>query len=336
MEILDLIRAHRWAAEVLALFVILGLLTLGLRRAVSKERKFRFDLAILAPARAFIWLILLAFIIELLFRDSAGLFAYVPPLRNAGIVFCCAWFLLRWKKEIVRSLKHQEEETINLTSLEMLNKVGTIFVISLSALIILSLFKIDIVPLVTFGGIGAAALGFASKDMMGNFFGGLMIHISQPFALQDQIELPQKNINGHIEKIGWYFSAIRDLDKRLVYVPNSCFTTDYLINISRMTHRLLHDTFAIRYADLSKIQPLTEQITRVLREHPDVDATLPISVYLHDFSDKGLEIEVKAYLQVTRYDQYKSLKHKLLIQIADQIEQSGITLAPSATLEILK
>ena len=80
-----------------------------------------------------------------------------------------------------------------------------------------------IAPLLAFGSIGAASLGFAGKDVIANFCSGLMLHITRPFVIGDEIMLPEKNLEGNIEEIGWFKTSIRDKEKRAVYLPNNFF-----------------------------------------------------------------------------------------------------------------
>jgi len=114
---------------------------------------------------------------------------------------------------------------IDKPSIDFLGKILTIIIVFISFLMILQIVGGDIMPLVAFGGIGAAAIGFAAKDVIANFFGGLMLFITRPFVNGDLIEMPSNNIIGHIETIGWYNTCIRELSKMAVYVPNSSFST---------------------------------------------------------------------------------------------------------------
>lgn len=336
---LEWVKGHVWVAEVALLIFVLTGLNFLLKRALARSKeeavrerddwKLQFDLAILAPARAVLWVVLVAFLLDLFFRnfEVKGVFSYVSHLRNAGIVLCFAWFLMRWKKDVLRSLRSKSvdgEGTIDLTSIEILNKVGTIVIITLSFLVLLSLLSVDIVPLVTFGGIGAAALGFASKDVMANFFGGLMLHVSRPFALHDMVELPQKKVLGQIERIGWYFTAIRDMDKKLAYLPNNVFTTELLVNYSRMTHRYLNEVFTIRFGDAEKVSKLTEKVLLLLRNHAEIDQHQRINVHVAKIGDVGIDIEVKAYIMATRYELFMDVRQEILLDIGRIFDQVGV------------
>src|SRR5205085_682063 len=110
------------------------------------------------------------------------------------------------------------KHALDPSSMAIFEKTFTIFVLFISSLLILQIFGLDVVPLLTVSGIGAAILGFASRDVFANFFGGMMIFMSSPFKIDDYIELPGKKIAGTVEEIGWYFTTIRDTHKRSLYI----------------------------------------------------------------------------------------------------------------------
>ena len=68
------------------------------------------------------------------------------------------------------------------------------------------------------------AIGFAAKDLLSNFFGGLFIYLDRPFAVGDWIRSPDREIEGTVEQIGWRVTRIRTFDKRPLYIPNSVFS----------------------------------------------------------------------------------------------------------------
>ena len=78
--------------------------------------------------------------------------------------------------------------------------------------------------LVTFGGIGGLAVGLAGKDILSNFFSGVMLYFDRPFNIGDWIRLPDRHIEGVVVEIGWRLTKIMTFENRPLYVPNSAFT----------------------------------------------------------------------------------------------------------------
>jgi MscS family membrane protein len=285
------------------------------------------------PAKALLWVFFLSFLADLGIRalDQEGAFSWIEPLKNVAIVFIVAGFFVRIKKLFYKSAvsqKIQGKLSVDLESLEIFGKGYTFGILFISLLALLRIFGMSIVPFLTFGGIGAAALGFASKDVVSNFFGGLMVYVTRPFAVRDVIELPEKKIMGQIEEIGWYRTSVRDSQKRAIYIPNSVFSTEILMNHSRITHRRIEESMGIRYADASKIQSLLEEIRKAFKTHPKVDLNLPVDVFLSSLAPHAFEIEMKGYVLSTQYEEFMEVKEQILLQIYGALQEKGAEIAP--------
>ncbi len=291
--------------------------------------RVQFDQSVLAPLRAILWISFGTFILDLVsLRFNLGEVLPDPiRLRNAGIVFCITWFLFRWKsllEQAISSRRLPGKKALDPTSIDIISKVYSIVVVFISSLILLQIFGLNIAPLVTFGGIGAAALGFASKDAIANFYGGMTIYMTRPFTVNDLVQMPQKELYGTIEKIGWYFTTLRDLSKQPVYVPNSLFATELLVNLSRMTHRRIDERLSLRYSDAEKIESLIHQIRRLLSSHPEIDRGQSTQVFINSFAESAIILEIKAYTLTTRYEEFMELKQKIMIRICEMIVSEGL------------
>ena len=148
-------------------------------------------------------------------------------------------------------------EEIDQTTIDAIAKLLRISVIIIGFLIALQSIGYSISGVLAFGGVGGIAVGFAARDLLANFFGGLMIYMDRPFNVGDWIRSPDKEIEGTVEKIGWRSTTIRTFDKRPLHVPNSIFSNISVENPSRMSNRRIKETIGIRYDDLSKMEKLS-------------------------------------------------------------------------------
>lgn len=329
---------HTWAIEVFIALVSLLSLNLFLKKILiaTKRKKnlkegdwhYHLDYAALTPARVLLWILLASFLTDLIARELhyPSWINPIQGMRNGAIVICFAWFLLRWKRVVhatILSRHSAERPAFDLLSVQVVGRLFTIAVYFLSTLIILQLFGLDVGPLIAFGGIGAAALGFASKDVVANFFGGVMLSFTRIFSVGDLIQIPQKNIEGYVEEIGWYLTSIRDLEKRPLYVPNWLFATEMVVNQSRMTHRRFEQTIGIRYEDIHKTEEILKRIQAVLKTDENVDPAVPHYTVLKGFSPSTVDLEIKAYLQTTRIEEYKLASQSILLKVYSVIEECG-------------
>ncbi len=217
----------------------------------------------------------------------------------------------------------EKKKAVDPTKLELLRKIYSSALFFIAALILLQILGLDIAPLLAFGGIGAAALGFASKDAIANFYGGLTIYLTRPFLVGDLIELPARSLIGTIEKIGWYFTTLRDLSKKPVYIPNAVFSTELLINQARMTHRYFDERLPLRYSDAGKIESLIEGIRELFFTHPEIDRSQGIRIFISSFADSSIVLEIRAYTLKTRYEEFMEIRQKMLIRVCELVAQSG-------------
>ena len=190
----------------------------------------------------------------MLFRSQVAVFQAVPTVRTVGIIACITWFLSRFIDNVQASvlrLRQTRGEPVDKTTVDAIAKLLRISVIITSVLVALQTLGISISGVLAFGGIGGIAVGFAAKDLLANFFGGLMIYLDRPFSVGDWVRSPDKQIEGTVEEIGWRLTRIRTFDQRPLYVPNAIFTQIAVENPSRMTHRRIYETLGVRYDDMA-------------------------------------------------------------------------------------
>ena len=149
-------------------------------------------------------------------------------------------------------------------------------------------FGLSLSGLLTFGGVGGLIVGLAAKDLLSNFFGGMMIYFDRPFKVGDWIRSPDRQIEGTVERIGWRMTIIRTFDKRPLYVPNSVFSNIVVENPSRMLNRRINETFGLRYQDANKLALIVDDVKAMLETHPDIDAKQTLIVNFDKFGPSTL------------------------------------------------
>jgi small conductance mechanosensitive channel len=96
-------------------------------------------------------------------------------------------------------------------------------------------------------GIGSVAIGFAFKDILQNWFAGLLILLRQPFVRGDQISVA--GFEGTVEHIEARATAIKTYDGKRVVIPNSTiYTLPVTVGTAFKQVRSVYDV-GIGYAD---------------------------------------------------------------------------------------
>jgi MscS family membrane protein len=208
-------------------------------------------------------------------------------------------------------------------------------VIITALLIAMQLFGYSISGLLAFGGIGGIAVGFAAKDLLANFFGGLMIYLDRPFSVGDWVRSPDKEIEGTVEDVGWRLTRIRTFDKRPLYIPNAVFANISVENPSRMTNRRIYETIGVRYSDLGVMSTIIDQVTEMLMQHEDIDSQQTMIVNFNQFSSSSLDFFIYTFTKTTRWVEFHQIKQDVLLQVAAVIEANGAEIAfPTSTVHL--
>lgn len=348
-SILDYKHWDIWVSQVIAVLAITALLNWLQRRIMARANQYfsrtatfwddaLFE-ALKKPLSVLIWIIGLAFAANIIERSTgAAIFSAVAPLRDMGVIVIIAWFLLRFINNIQREIigrQIQAGKEIDRTTVDAITKVLRISVVIIAGLVMLQTLGYSISGILAFGGIGGIAVGFAAKDLLANFFGGLMIYLDRPFAVGDQVRSPDRNIEGTIEAIGWRQTCIRTPDKRPLYVPNSVFANIAVENPTRMSHRRIYETIGIRYDDVEKIDAIVNDIREMLKNSPGVDHKENMIVNFNSFGPSSLDILLSVFTPISEASEYHQVKHKILLAIYAIVRKHGADIAfPTSTIYI--
>ena len=290
--------------------------------------------AISRPLSLLIWVVGLTFAADIARQlGDQPIFAFITPARDIGVLFAIAWFAVRFISESEKNLIAQG--SVDQTTAHAFAKLLRISVMITALLVCLQTLGFSISGVLAFGGIGGLAVGLAAKDLLANFFGGLMIYMDRPFAIGDWVRSPDKNIEGTVEEIGWRLTKIRTFDKRPLYVPNATFTSISVENPSRMSHRRIYETIGIRYEDVAKMPAIVADVQAMLLAHPAIDESQTLMVNFNEFSASSLDFFVYTFTHTTNWVEFHGIKQDVLLKISDIIAQHGAEVAfPTSTLHI--
>jgi len=223
------------------------------------------------PVLVVSWVIGLAYAARLIHQEKGMfIFEHASLVRDVAIIVCGAWFLFRLIKSVAENiiqLRTQKEAVVDRTTIDALSKLSRFAVVVISVIMAMQVMGFSVSGVLAFGGLGGIAVGFAAKDLLANFFGGLTIYMDRPFVVGETIRSAEKAIEGKVEHIGWRLTRIRGLNKSAIYVPNAVFTTIVVENISRITHRRIHETIGLRYADMRSIEVIAQAVKTMLDSH---------------------------------------------------------------------
>jgi len=339
---------YLWAFELFLIVLIALSLGFALNRMIDKlevqaaKTKTVWDDAFIEacrrPAIWLIWILGINFAAGIAAQKmDSPLQTLIDPINRLALIFLGTLFLTNFIKRAERNLIHPDyiAKPLDATTVRAVGKLLRASVIITGVLIAMQLFGYSISGLLAFGGIGGIAVGFAAKDLLANFFGGLMIYLDRPFSVGEWIRSPDKEIEGVVEDIGWRLTRIRTFDKRPLYIPNAVFANISVENPSRMSNRRIYETVGIRYEDINSMDAIVEQVTAMLMEHPEIDTTQTMIVNFDAFSASSVDFFVYTFTKTTNWIDFHKIKQDILLRIAGIVEANSAEIAfPTSTLHI--
>ena len=347
-ELLNRAGGHAWIVQVF-LIVFLALLCnlllrFGLKRLRQKLKTTPslWDDAVVAavrgPATLLVWVVGFTFAADVIHAETqAPIFNAVEPIRQVGVIGAITWFLMRLAQRLQRNVvaRTGEERRMDASTVDAVGKLLRAAILITAGLVMLQTLGFSISGILAFGGIGGIALGFAARDVLANFFGGLMLYLDRPFSVGDWVRSPDREIEGTVEYIGWRQTRIRSFDMRPIYIPNGVFSTMAIVNPSRMTHRQIFETIGIRYRDADKMAGIVAAVKEMLLEHPEIDETQIAIVNFNAFAPSSLDFFVYAYTRTTAWARFHEIKQDVLLKINDIINAHGAEIAfPTSTMHL--
>ena len=154
-----------------------------------------------------------------------GVIDIIALKRVVFVILMATWFISRLIRTFSSMIESwQEDSDFDPTAVQALSSIGVVLTWILGCIVVMQSVGMNMSAIITVGGIGGAAFAFASKDVISNFFGGLLIMFNRPFGVGDRIESGSK-ISGKVTKIGLYATWLETEDGESMYVPNAIFNS---------------------------------------------------------------------------------------------------------------
>ncbi len=347
----DVLGGQYWILEVFVVVLLASLFNFFLRRFLNRleirleKTANPWDDAVLDAARrpaAFaIWIVGLTFAAQIVVSETGTeLFELGAPVRSVGIIVVLGWFLIRLirgleQRYIDRNKDRRAEESVDRATVEAFAKLLRLAVIITVGIVTLQTLGFSISGVLAFGGIGGIAIGFAAKDLLANFFGGLMIYLDRPFSVGDWICSPDREIEGTVEYIGWRLTRIRTFELRPLYIPNSIFTSIVVENPSRMQHRRIYETIGVRYDDIAQMEAIVDDVQKMLEQHEQINERQTLMVNFNAFAPSSVDFFVYAFTHTAKWAEFHGIKQDVLLKIAKIIQNHRAEIAyPTSTLHL--
>ena len=256
---------------------------------------------------------------------------------SIAIIVVVALLLLTVSRLAVRRMQRRLEGVESMTEELDLQRAATltqaisyvirIAVWTITVLLVLGEFAINIGPLIAGAGIAGVALGFGAQTVVRDFLSGFFILLENQFGVGDAVTLniAGKEVSGKVETLSLRTCEIRDFDGTLHIVPNGNIV--FVGNRSRGWARAIIDVRVAPSEDVDRVREVLEGLFEEVQADEALQGAFfsgPQVLGVEGFGDADVTVRVAAEVRPTRRG---DLERELRRRIKRRLDQEGISIA---------
>ncbi|MFT8246128.1 mechanosensitive ion channel family protein [Roseomonas sp. BN140053] len=241
----------------------------------------------------------------------SGFLERLPYLAIALLVYAAFHLTANTVRKLVTrfTAKRQRHRNVGLVLGRLAQ--GGIMLLGVMVGMVIALPSFQPAQLIQVLGIGGVAIGFAFRDILQNFLAGILILLTEPFRIGDQIRV--NDTEGTVEEIETRATAIRTYDGRRVVIPNSTlFTGTVTVNTAFEKRRLDYD-FSI--SDGEDVERKRRLMIQAVRRADSVLSDPAPEVMLVGLDGDGVVLRARWWIEPPKARDVFSSRDEVLTQV---------------------
>jgi len=246
----------------------------------------------------------------------------LPHLLLALVVFFLFYLAGKGIRSVVAKVSHRQSKHAYLSTVLGRLTEGLVIIMGLLVAMVIALPSFQPGQLVQLLGISSVAVGFAFRDILQNFLAGILLLLTRPFRIGDQIRFGE--YEGLVEDIQTRATMLRTYDSRRIVIPNSeLFTKSVTVNTAYEERRLEYEV-GIGYGD--DVEEARKVILEAIGGIDEVlDKPVP-EVLLLGLGASSVDLKVRWWIHPPRRSEAVVSQDKVLTAIKNALATHGIDL----------
>ncbi len=241
-------------------------------------------------------------------RDSID---RLPTILGALLTVLMTMFLAGSIKQI--TLAASERWEIDYNSRTLVSRVVYSSIWVFGSIVALGVLGLNFATLVGTLGLTSVAIGFSLRDILSNYFSGIILLVSRPFRVGDQIII--QDYEGTVTYIQLRATTLITYDGRTISIPNLQVFTATIINNTAAELRRSSLTIGIDYdTDIASVKEVIHQATMRVES---IVAQPPVEILVRELATNEVKIEVRFWVSSRRLSFLESTS-----QVAQSIKEA--------------
>lgn len=265
-------------------------------------------------------------------ENTLKIIPYLFPVVKTLLILLVAYLInkLLVKKWIFRLAKRVKIKRADIKPLKNVTALVIYIIAFVSVLGVWGL-KGSLTGLLAGAGFAGIVVGFATKDIIGNFISGLILIVDQNFNVGDVVEV--SGTWGVVEDIDIRTSTIMTWDGELVVIPNSKVTNEVIKN--RSLHKpLIRMRLPVGVDYGSEMDKVIEVCNNVMAKMDEIEEEPKPQVIFEEFADSSLNFELRFWINMDKVSP-PEMKTKVSVELNKALKEAGIKI-PYPHVEVIK
>jgi potassium efflux system protein len=253
--------------------------------------------------------------------DFTNVTVTVGGLFSSLVVFYL-FFVAGWALEEILNRRLPDRLETEPGLVQTISTLTRYVITGLGIVLAFAALGLDATSLALIAGGLSVGIGIGLRDIIANFFSGLLLLFEQTLRPGDVIELDGRV--SEVERISLRATTVRTRDNVNVIIPNATFTTEKVTTLTKEERRVRNVlSFSVRQdSDPHLVRKVVEEI---VLGHPWVLAEPAPSLRFDGYDDANLFFILKVW--VNRPERRGRIKSDLFYMIWDALADQGIELA---------
>lgn len=241
----------------------------------------------------------------------------LPSILGAILAVIITWFIAASIRRLTLAGAQQWE--IDHNSKILVSRLGYGGVWVLGSIVALGVLGLDFATLIGTLGLTSVAIGFSLRDILSNYFSGIILLASRPFRLGDQIII--KEFEGSVTQIQLRATTLLTYDGRVVYIPNQQVFSAAITNNTACNNRRSSIIVGIDYG--TDINRAKEIINDAVLSVEGVEARPKPDILIRELAASTVNIEVRFWVNSRRLP-FLEITSLVAQVIKEALQQAGI------------
>lgn len=181
-------------------------------------------------------------------------------------------------------------------------------------------------------GVGSLAVALAAQKTLENMIGAITLYTARPVSAGDFCRFG--DITGTVEEIGLRSTLIRTLDRSMVVIPNSVFSSVEIENYSQRDRIRFFRRYQMVIPRAEQMRHMLEQVrTMMARNEKVLEDT--VSVRFEDIRNANAILRLDAGIDTTDFQEFLAVAEELNLGILEIAEEAGARFTGPAQLNLL-